>query len=682
MARLLPLGLDAPDVSAYYQGARPEVRGLIPATAKRILDVGCAAGALGEALKNGRPDVEVVGIETNQSAAIAASKRLDSVFQGSVDELADFPYPRGYFDCLIFANVLEQLPDPEKTLNTLLPYLQEGGHVVISLPNVRHYVVLGSLLRDGHFTYQDEGILDRKTLHYYTYKEIEALCFRAGLNIEELGANRARLPGPTFQRMIDAVGLLGGDQEAYFNEGDVVQYLLRLKKPQGLENLRLGTFLAPGPQATAIAPQPEAPTLASIVMLTLNQLPYTKLCIESLFQYTPLPFELIVIDNGSTDGTRDYLQQLEETHFQVSIRLNDRNVGFAHGCNQGIAGARGEVVILLNNDTIVTENWLEGLLEPMLSDPTVGAVGPRSNQAGEGQGVTFVPYGAELPALHGFARWFAYIHRGQTHASYRLDGCCLAIRRSVFDLIGGLDSRFGIGNYEDDDLSMRIATSGHKLIVNDAVYIHHFGGRTFLGERVDVGATMAGNFRKFQEKWDFTAHEGIRGYSPARLASLPFEPTRDVFPILLDDAPGAVIEEPKACHFLMLPDWGSKETYLPALAAYCKAFNAKDDVALLLWVDPAGAYSLQWVMAELSSFLTQAELSNDEAPELVLFDAPGTPRTLSAVYRAAQIFLPSGNTSSTANALTCGLEVIKEPTPETLQAARRRRAESGGGFVV
>lgn len=101
-------------------------------------------------------------------------------------------------------------------------------------------------------------------------------------------------------------------------------------------------------------------TLTSIIILTYNQLDYTKQCIDSIRKYTAAgTYELIVIDNKSTDGTPEWLSQQHD----ILAVLNDRNEGFPKGCNQGIALAKGENVLLLNNDVIVTPRWLDLLVE-------------------------------------------------------------------------------------------------------------------------------------------------------------------------------------------------------------------------------------------------------------------------------------------------------------------------------
>jgi hypothetical protein len=326
------------------------------------------------------------------------------------------------------------------------------------------------------------------------------------------------------------------------------------------------------------------------------------------------------------------------------------------------------VVLLLNNDTVVTAGWLEGLIKPMLEDGSVGAVGPRTNQVIGPQLATYVPYGTNLPAMHAFARRYVARHAGMGHRAARLVGFCMAIRKVALETIGGLDARFGVGNFEDDDLSLRLQTAGFKLWVTDEVFIHHFGHATFIGERVDYGSLLKRNGDSFARKWGLPVPLG-GSYPGHELARLPFDRERDVFPILVPEAPPAPIEGARGFQIVALPDWDRPEAVVEAIAAFNRAFSDADDVALLLWVDPLGPHRTEAVASDLMGRLERAGLSGDGTPELVLFDAPGNPVAISSVYRAGQVCLPLGRPEIAAAAAACGLAVIEVPTPEALRAA-------------
>jgi 2-polyprenyl-3-methyl-5-hydroxy-6-metoxy-1,4-benzoquinol methylase len=170
----------------YYQQPRYEVAALVPATARRVLDVGCAEGILGRHLLE-RGVEEVVGIEQVPEVAELAGKRLTRVLCGDVSTV-ELPAGIGTFDCIIFADVLEHLVNPTEVLRRFLPLLAPGGTIVASIPNVRHHAIL-HMLAEGHWSYQDAGIMDRTHLRFFTLKEIQALFAGEGLAIQTLSAN-------------------------------------------------------------------------------------------------------------------------------------------------------------------------------------------------------------------------------------------------------------------------------------------------------------------------------------------------------------------------------------------------------------------------------------------------------------------------------------------------------------
>ena len=131
----------------------------------RFLDLGCATGALGELIKRSRPGVSVVGIELDPQMAASAQARLDRVITGDIlavltsDTLAD-----EQFDCIIAADVLEHLPDPWTVVEALSERLSDQGVVIASIPNIRHYTTLRTLLFRKYWPYRDRGIHDRTHL--------------------------------------------------------------------------------------------------------------------------------------------------------------------------------------------------------------------------------------------------------------------------------------------------------------------------------------------------------------------------------------------------------------------------------------------------------------------------------------------------------------------------------------
>lgn len=234
----------------------------------------------------------------------------------------------------------------------------------------------------------------------------------------------------------------------------------------------------------------------SIILLTHNQLDYTKQCIDSIDKYTDkASYELIVVDNGSTDGTVDWLKQQKNI---VTI-LNSENLGFPKGCNQGINIATGENILLLNNDTIVTQNWLNNLLVCLYSSKEIGAVGPVTNS---------IAYYSTIPVnytsikkMHQFASKYNLSNPEKWEERLKLIGFCLLIKREVLDIVGMLDERFTPGNFEDDDFSVRLRQAGYRLMLCKDTFIHHFGSVSWREDVITFSKILTENEKKFKDKW-------------------------------------------------------------------------------------------------------------------------------------------------------------------------------------
>ena len=241
--------------------------------------------------------------------------------------------------------------------------------------------------------------------------------------------------------------------------------------------------------------------LVSIVILTYNQLDKTQSCLDSIHRYTTAPYEVIVVDNHSTDGTPQFLQKWKRMSKHHKVILNKKNKGFAGGNNQGIKVAKGEYVVLLNNDTIVTENWLENLLTPFEKDEQIGLVGPMSNFVAGKQLVRNFDCRTN-EALQDWAKKFSLTNYEQFEYAHRLVGFCLAIKREVIAKVGLLDERFGKGNYEDDDYSLRTYLSGYKLAIAKNTFIYHYGNSSFKANNIDYLKSLETNRKIFLSKWE------------------------------------------------------------------------------------------------------------------------------------------------------------------------------------
>ena len=180
-----------------YVGARPDVARLVPDRCTKILDIGCATGALGRHLKQNRTGLRVSGIELDREMADVAREHLDEVFEGDVcDLLAGHTLGAARFDCVILADVLEHIVDPWSLLGELTRHVEPDGVVVASLPNIRHYSTLVSLLFRKRWPYRDRGIHDRTHLRFFAQRNVVELFEGAGLTITSLKRQYRVLEAP------------------------------------------------------------------------------------------------------------------------------------------------------------------------------------------------------------------------------------------------------------------------------------------------------------------------------------------------------------------------------------------------------------------------------------------------------------------------------------------------------
>ncbi|MEW9123297.1 MAG: glycosyltransferase [Thermotaleaceae bacterium] len=236
----------------------------------------------------------------------------------------------------------------------------------------------------------------------------------------------------------------------------------------------------------------------SIILLTFNQLHFTKLCVDSIRKYTDEgTYEIIVIDNHSTDGTAAWLKEQED----IQALFNDENLGFPKGCNQGIKLATGDNILLLNNDVIVTPHWLSNLTRCLCSAEDIGAVGAVTNSCSNYQTIP-ISY-KNMEEMIPFAQKHNLSNRSLWEERTRLIGFCLLIKKEVVEKIGLLDERFSPGNFEDDDYCHRIRRAGYRLILCKDTFIHHFGSVSFGKDREKFGDILSINRKKFMDKWGF-----------------------------------------------------------------------------------------------------------------------------------------------------------------------------------
>jgi GT2 family glycosyltransferase len=243
-------------------------------------------------------------------------------------------------------------------------------------------------------------------------------------------------------------------------------------------------------------PAIERPSV-SVVMLTYNAAEWARRALSALLEYTEACYELIVVDNSSSDGTRELLTGKLE---RATVVLNDRNRGFGPANNQGASYAVGEYLLFLNNDALVSPCWLAPLLARIGSDERIGAVGPRLlNLDGSLQvaGALLARSGSTLELGYG-DKADADEYRFPRVVDY-LSGACLLVRRSAFNEVGGFDPAYGLGYFEDADLCLALAARGHRVVYEPRSSVTHVRGASSRG---DLVSTLAARNRSlFRRRW-------------------------------------------------------------------------------------------------------------------------------------------------------------------------------------
>jgi GT2 family glycosyltransferase/glycosyltransferase involved in cell wall biosynthesis len=250
-------------------------------------------------------------------------------------------------------------------------------------------------------------------------------------------------------------------------------------------------------EAMASVPQPRA----SVVIVTWNNAHLTRRCLDSILGDPARPeLEVIVVDNASRDDTLRMLAGVCGRDPRVQVIANSENRGFAAAVNQGLARATGELLVVLNNDTVVTPGWLRTFQRHLRNDPRIGLIGPITNNIGnEARVVTAYQ---DLEEMQEEQVKLTGRNAGIAFDIKVLAFLCVAMPREVYERIGPLDEAFGVGFFEDDDYCMRVRAAGYRIACAEDVFIHHELSASF--QKVDRSARdalFARNRAYFESKW-------------------------------------------------------------------------------------------------------------------------------------------------------------------------------------
>lgn len=251
------------------------------------------------------------------------------------------------------------------------------------------------------------------------------------------------------------------------------------------------------------------PLVTIIVLGYRNFALTTKPCLDSLVPWIQdSEIEILVVDNSSPDGSDKLTEKWCETYSQVRFLQSKTNLGYAGGMNWGAEHARGQWLFLINNDTIFPVHTMDALKRVVREAPQkVAMLGPVTNSAGNGQRLW-------KPDAN-YADWLnigAKLHSEPTNhlmPTYRCDFFCIAIRNHVWKQLGGLDTDFGLGYYEDFDFSLRLMQAGWEQKITEDVFVLHSGSATFQASK-EAKVLLRRNKELIQRKHPYACFEHTR----------------------------------------------------------------------------------------------------------------------------------------------------------------------------
>ncbi len=234
----------------------------------------------------------------------------------------------------------------------------------------------------------------------------------------------------------------------------------------------------------------------SIIIINYNSQSVLKSCLDTLITNTSPPFEIIIVDNYSLDGSVEYLQKLKTSN--VRVIFNQSNLGFAKACNQGIDIAQGELLVTMNPDVFVANGWLDRMAWHLRNNSKTLIIGPKGIGIGGRQSPGLLCYSSKLPAAD---RKFAALYHRQSEPTKFLIGCLILFDRRLIEEVGIFDEQLLLGA-DDFDLSLRVRKAGYQLRVACDVLIRHLVHVSF--KRSDPGQCRklaSLSYQHFNCKW-------------------------------------------------------------------------------------------------------------------------------------------------------------------------------------
>lgn len=479
----------------YYQVWNQALFDLVPSDCRRVLEVGCASGRLGEAVKKRNGNVFYVGIEVIAPAAEIAKGKLDEVHVANV-ETFDWALLAGRtFDCIIFGDVLEHLLDPKQTVRSAKGLLAEGGSIVTCLPNVGHWSIISGLI-EGKWEYTDSGLLDRTHLRFFTISGFRDLLQECGLQVER--EERLRNSAQLSDDIVPFLRKMNVDVQDFVDRVTTFQFLFRSH----------AAVRAPE-DSWKPATAPSAQTVA-IIIPVFNKVELTRDCLASIAKtYSDrISPEVIVFDNASSDDTPAYLERAQQEYEWLKVIRSKNNLGFAGANNKAAELCDADLLVFLNNDTIVQPGWLERMMD-RINDDGVGMVGSRliyPDGRIQHAGIVFDNQATPTHIHHLAGKDASAVNVPMEYAA--VTGACIMIRRGLYMDVGCMDTQYPM-YYEDVDLCFKVREKGYKVIYQPESLVIHLEGRS----SANLDAILKHNEASrliFYRKWKDFMLKGLR----------------------------------------------------------------------------------------------------------------------------------------------------------------------------
>lgn len=272
----------------------------------------------------------------------------------------------------------------------------------------------------------------------------------------------------------------------------------------------------------------------SIIIVTYNTKELLDACVRELLKVRFYKeFEIIFVDNNSSDGTQEYLKELQKDKECLKVIMNQKNFGFAKAVNQGVKLSRGEYILLLNSDAFIDQSHITRLIRILKSDSTLGAIAPQLLNNDKSVQPSFGNFPNMFTAILYVLRidrilpWGMVVYRVSSKLAKNshiifpdwTSAACLLVRRNVLDRVGLLDEHYFMG-IEDIDFCYRIRQAGYAIAYAPTIQVSHYHQYTSkkLHKKLFIIATENQSLKYFYKK--FYPHAVIRYYLFSALVGL------------------------------------------------------------------------------------------------------------------------------------------------------------------